>query len=160
GIMDPAIGNGCRRTITSNDILALGSFGYNLTNSNQPPPPPPSPTPPANDNFANAQVISGCSGSVNGSTFGATKEAGEPNHDPGDSTALTPNHSIWYQWQAPSSGSTTITTAGSDFDTILAIYTGSTVTNLTFACPSCFNDDVQNGVIRTSSKTFTATAGT
>src|SRR6185503_4160226 len=91
GIMDPAIPDGCRRTITAGDSLALTSFGYNLTNSNPPPPPPPSPTPPANDHFANAQVISGCSGSTTGSTFGATKEAGEPSHDPPDSTSLSPS---------------------------------------------------------------------
>ncbi|HYW73588.1 MAG TPA: NF038122 family metalloprotease, partial [Pyrinomonadaceae bacterium] len=153
GIMDPAISNGCRRTITSNDTLALTSFGYNLSNNN----PPPLPTPPANDNFANAQTISNCSGSVNGSTIGATSEAGEPNHDPGDSTALTPNHSIWYRWQAPSSASATITTAGSDFDTIMAVYTGTALSTLSLLK---FNDDVQDGVIRTSSVNFAATAGT
>src|SRR5205807_2745517 len=147
GIMDPAIANGCRRTITSSDTLALTSFGYNLTNNNPPPPPPPAPTPPPNDNFVNAQVISGCSGSVGGSTFGATSEAGEPSHDPSDSTSLSPSHTVWYQWQAPSSGSTTITTNGSDFDTILAVYTGSSVSSLTRIV---FNDDVQNGVITTS----------
>ncbi|HEX3144884.1 MAG TPA: NF038122 family metalloprotease [Pyrinomonadaceae bacterium] len=157
GIMDPAISNGCRRTITSNDTLALSSFGYNLTNSNQPPPPPPSPTPPANDNFAAAQIISGCTGSVNGSTFGATRETGEPSHDPPDAMSLSPRHTIWYQWQAPSNGSTTITTSGSDFDTIVAVYTGTTIGSLTRIV---FNDDVQDGVIRTSSVTFPATSGT
>jgi CSLREA domain-containing protein len=157
GIMDPAIPDGCRRTITSNDVLALGSFGYNLTNSTPPPPPPPAPTPPPNDNFANAQTITGCSGSVSGSTFGATAEAGEPSHDPPDSTSLSPSHTIWYQWQAPSTGSTTITTSGSDFDTILAVYTGNSVPSLTQVV---FNDDVQDGVIRTSSVTFPATIGT
>jgi len=157
GIMDPAIPNGCRRTITSNDTLALTSFGYNLTNNNAPPPPPAPPTPPANDNFANAQVISGCSGSVAGSTFGATKEAGEPSHDPSDSASLSPGHTVWYRWQAPSSASTTITTLGSDYDTILAVYTGSTLSTLSRLA---FNDDVQDGVIRTSSVTFNATAGT
>jgi len=35
---------------------------------------------------------------------------------------------VWYQWQAPSTGSVTIDTHGSDFDTVLAVYTGSTVT--------------------------------
>ncbi len=157
GIMDPAIPNGCRRTITANDMLALASFGYNLTNNNPPPPPPASPTPPANDNFANAQIISGCSGTVTGSTFGATSETSEPSHDPTDSTSLSPGHTIWYRWQATSSSSTTITTAGSDFDTILAVYTGSTLSTLSRLT---FNDDVQNGVIRTSSVTFNATAGT
>ncbi len=157
GIMDPAIPSGCRRTITAGDTLALASFGYNLTNSAPPPPPPPSPTPPANDNFANAAVVTGCSGSTAGSTFGATSEAGEPSHDPSDSTSLSPSHTIWYQWQAPSSGSTTITTGGSGFDTILAVYTGTTVNSLTRLA---FNDDVQNGVIRTSSVAFSATSGT
>jgi CSLREA domain-containing protein len=157
GIMDPAIPNGCRRTITNTDTLALTSFGYNLTNNNAPPPPPPSPTPPANDNFANAQIVPGCSGSVTGSTFGATKETGEPSHDPSDATSLSPSHSIWYEWQAPSSGTATITTQGSDFDTILAVYTGTTLSTLTQLAS---NDDVQNGIIRTSSVTFTATSGT
>ena len=34
--------------------------------------------PPANDNFANAQVISGASGSVTGTNIGAGPEVGEP----------------------------------------------------------------------------------
>jgi hypothetical protein len=157
GIMDPAIPNGCRRTITSNDTLALASFGYNLTNNNPPPPPPASPTPPPNDNVANAQAITGCSGTATGATFGATSEAGEPNHDPTDGSAQSPGHTIWFKWQAPSSSSTNITTAGSDFDTILAVYTGSGLNSLS---QLTFNDDVQDGVIRTSSVTFNATAGT
>ena len=157
GIMDPAIPNGCRRTITINDTTALASFGYNLTNNNPPPPPPASPPPPANDNFANAQAITGCSGTATGTTFGATNEAGEPSHDATDNTAESPGHTIWFKWQAPSSSSTTITTAGSDFDTILAVYTGSALNSLSRLT---FNDDVQDGVIRTSSVSFNATAGT
>jgi outer membrane protein assembly factor BamB len=157
GIMDPAIPDGCRRAITSNDLLALTSFGYNLTNNNSPPPAPPSPTPPANDSFGNAQTITGCSGTTGGSTFGATSEAGEPSHDPPDSTSLSPGHTIWYQWQAPFSTATTITTVGSDFDTIVAVYTGSSVSSLTRLA---FNDDQVNGVVRTSNLTFNPTAGT
>jgi hypothetical protein len=157
GIMDPAIPNGCRRTITSNDTSALATFGYNLTNSNPPPPPPAAPTPPPNDNFANALTITGCSGTVTGATWGATSEAGEPSHDPTDNTSGSPDHSVWFKWQAPSSSSTNITTAGSDFDTILAVYTGSALNSLSRLT---FNDDVQDGVIRTSSVTFNATAGT
>src|SRR5262249_50136848 len=156
GIMDPAIPSGCRRTITDSDKLALTSFGYNLTNNNPPPPPPPPPPAPANDNFANAQTITACTGSTTGTNFGPTKESGEPSHDPPDSTSLSPSHTVWYQWQAPSSGSVTLTTAGSDFDTILAVYTGSTVNSLS---QIVFNDDVQTGVIVTSTVTFVATAG-
>ena len=35
---------------------------------------------PANDMFANAQVVSGATGTTTGSNSGATKEGGEPNH--------------------------------------------------------------------------------
>lgn len=157
GIMDPAIPDGCRRAITGNDLLALTSFGYNLTNNNAPPPAPPPPTPPANDNFVNAQTISGCSGTIGGSTFGATSEAGEPSHDPPDATALSPGHTIWYQWQAPFSTATQITTVGSDFDTMVAVYTGNSVGSLTRLA---FNDDQVNGSVRTSNLTFNPIAGT
>jgi hypothetical protein len=33
-----------------------------------------------NDSFANAQLIGGSIGTLNGSTLGATKEFGEPDH--------------------------------------------------------------------------------
>jgi hypothetical protein len=152
GIMDPAIPSNCRRTITASDQLALTSFGYNLTNSNPPPGPPP---PPANDNFANAQVISGCSGSVSGTNIGATKEAGEP-ANPDSSSSTT---SVWYQWQAPTTGSVTIDTINSDFDTVLAVYTGNSLSTLGTAI--AHNDDrSQTPHEITSLVTFTATQGT
>src|SRR5205807_879623 len=116
---------------------------------------PASPTPPANDNFVDAQTISGCSGSVTGTTFGATAESGESSHDPNDSASLSPSHTIWYQWQAPVSGNVTITTAGSDFDTILAVGTGSSLPNF---FQMTWNDDVPNSSEVTSSITFNATA--
>jgi hypothetical protein len=152
GIMDPAIPSGVRRQLTSNDALALGSFGYNLNNSVTPPPPPPPPAPPANDNFANAQTINGCSGSVTGTNISATKEAGEPNNP--DSPTSIP--SVWYQWTAPSSGSVTIDTHGSDFDTVLAIYTGNSLGTLSLVGHS---DDTSSSDL-TSTIPFTATQGT
>ena len=122
----------------------------------QPPPPSPTPTPtvPANNDFANAQIISGCAGSVNGTNELATKETGEPNHEPGGNTG---GSSVWYQWQAPSTGSVTITTLGSNYDTLLAVYTGNSVGALTAIVK---NDDVdtQGGIV-TSTVTFNATAG-
>jgi hypothetical protein len=152
GIMDPAIPSNCRRTITFSDQLALASFGYNLTNSNPPPGPPP---PPANDNFANAQGISGCSGSVSGTNIGATQEAGEP-ANPDSPSSKT---SVWYQWQAPSTGSVTFDTIGSDFDTVLAVYSGTTLSTLGTAI--AHNDDrSQTPHEITSLVTFPATQGT
>jgi hypothetical protein len=116
---------------------------------------PPPPTGPANNNFANAQVISGCTGSVTGTNIGANKEANEPSHEPsGDPGGA----SVWYQWQAPSTGSVTITTLGSNFDTVLAVYTGNSVGALIEISK---NDDVDtDGGIFTSAVTFNATSAT
>lgn len=77
---------------------------------------------PPNDNFASYQVISGQQGTTNGSNLRATKETGEPNHAGNASTA-----SVWYRWTAPTNGNVVIDTVGSDFDTLLAVYTGSSV---------------------------------
>jgi hypothetical protein len=150
GIMDPRLPLNITRPITSADTDALNVFGYNSNLV--------VPDPPANDNFANAQVINGCSGSVNGTNVGATHESGEINHL---STTNDPNgggtRSIWYQWQAPSSGSVTFDTSGSTFDTVLGVYTANAVNALNVIAQ---DDDVVNGTIRTSTVTFNAVAGT
>ena len=124
----------------------------------QPPPPSPTPTPspPPNDNFANAQVVAGCSGSVTGSNLLATKEVGEPTQLQASSGSM---RSVWYQWQAPSSASVTIDTEGSDFDTILSVYTGSSVGSLSLVANGT-NDDVVSGSDVTSSVTISVTQGT
>ena len=116
-----------------------------------PPSPTPTPSPPPNDNFVNAQAISGCSGSVPGTNVAATREIGEPNHYNGGS------RSVWYQWQSPSSSSVTLTTAGSNFDTVLGVYTGTAVGSLTLIGN---NDDVTPGSDISSRVIFAANAGT
>ncbi len=105
---------------------------------------------PANDMFANAQPISGSSGKATGSNVGATKEPGEPNHGGNSGGA-----SIWFAWTAPASGTTTVDTLGSSFDTLLGVYTGSAVNQLTTVAS---NDDCCGG--RQSQVAFTASAGT
>lgn len=64
----------------------------------------------------------------------ATSEAGEPPHDgkPG-------GKSMWFTWVAPAGGVATFSTRDSDFDTLLAVYQGSTVEALT---PVASDDDV------------------
>ncbi|HKN81930.1 MAG TPA: NF038122 family metalloprotease, partial [Pyrinomonadaceae bacterium] len=148
GIMDPRIPGNIRRQITANDINALNILGYNNLGVSQ--------GPPANDNFASAQTLTGCSGSATGTNVFATHEAGEPNHFQDNVGAdRGGNRSVWYQWQAPSSGTATITTAGSGFDTVLAVYTGNSVGSLTVVGKG---DDSATDV--TSTLTFAATAGT
>jgi len=76
--------------------------------------------PPPNDDFVNAQPILGSSGVIEGTNVGATKEVNEPNHAGFEAIA-----SVWYRWQAPSNGTYNFTTFGSEPDTVLAVYTGS-----------------------------------
>ena len=78
-------------------------------------------TAPSNDNFANAQVISGASGSVDGSLAGATAEANEP----GDGLP-----SIWYRWTAPQSGLYRFDSSTGAYQAGLGIYTGSALGQL------------------------------
>jgi CSLREA domain-containing protein len=148
-----ATGSGQGQTyLGSTTVTTAASCGATI-NSVVPAPTPP-PTAPPNDNFANAQVVSGCSGSVTGTNIAATKEAGEPNNP--DSPTST--RSVWYQWQAPSTGSATIDTHGSDFDTVLAVYTGSSVSGLTLVTNGS-NDDA-SASDPTSTVTISVTQGT
>ena len=39
-------------------------------------------------------------------------------------------HTVWYSWEAPNSGSTTIDTCQANIDSILAVYTGTELNNL------------------------------
>lgn len=109
---------------------------------------------PANDNFANAAVInfSGGTTQVTGATIGGTAQSGEPRHDSED-----PSHSIWWRWTAASGSTVTLTTLGSNFDTVVGVYTGSSVNALTSVAS---NDDEESGEVRTSKLAFNPVAGT
>ena len=105
--------------------------------------------PPVNDNFANAQVLSGAAGAVTGSNVLATAEVGEPVH------AAAGGTSVWYQWTATSTGQFSFDTVGSSFNTLLAVYTGNAVGGLTLRA----SNDETVGVGTTSRVFFAATAG-
>jgi hypothetical protein len=99
--------------------------------------------------FADAQVVTGSSGTASGSNVRASKESGEPNHAGNRGGA-----SVWYRWTATAATPLTIDTSGSGFDTLLAVYTGSAVNSLT---PIVSNDDCCGG--RQSQVTFTPSVG-
>jgi len=107
--------------------------------------------PPTNDNFANSTLITGISGSATESNNEATKETGEPWH-----AGNIGGSSAWWHWVAPFAEQVTIDTSGSDFDTILGVYTGTSVNGLTEIAS---NDDAP-GLGTKSAVTFTAVAGT
>ena len=111
--------------------------------------------PPPNDNFANRIVLNGALVTTTGSSVEATTEAGEPVH-----YGLGQNNggrSAWWSWTAPTNGQATITTAGSSFNTILAIYTGTALNALSLVAT---NDDDAILSVNTSRVQFNATSGT
>jgi len=104
---------------------------------------------PANNDFADRITVSGSSVTTTGNSTGADKESGEPNH------ARPGGASVWWSWTAPANGSVTVDTAGSNYDTMLGVYTGTAVNALTTIGT---NDDASGLGLR-SRVTFTASAG-
>ena len=107
------------------------------------------PTVPGGNNFTNRTRIFSPTGLIAGDNIGANKQAGEPNHagKPG-------GKSVWYVWQAPATGIATFRTSGSQFDTLLAVYTGSLGINLT----NVASDEDRGGFV-TSEASFNAVSG-
>jgi hypothetical protein len=81
---------------------------------------------PSNDDFTNATVIPSDGITNEFTTTYASRENWEPEiaGNPG-------GHSLWWTWTAPAVGTVTINTAISSFNTLLGVYTGSSLTNLT-----------------------------
>ncbi len=108
------------------------------------------PEPPGADAFANATALSGVAVRVEGTNTFASAEIGEPAHAGRPAKA-----SLWYSWTAPLTGSVNIATFGSDVDTLLSVYRGTTLANLSVVKE---NDDA--GKFVTSAVKFDAVAGT
>ena len=86
----------------------------------------------AQTNFASAEVLSGDSGVVTNDNTGVTADIGAPNI-----AGFAPKSPLWYQWTAPQDGVVTMDTIGSldetsfePLNTVLAVYTGSSLANL------------------------------
>jgi hypothetical protein len=105
----------------------------------------------AGDFFTNRVLLVTESGEVRGTNSGYSSEAGEPLH-----ARQRGGKSAWYRWTAPGDGIATFRSRGSGFDTLLAIYRGNVVSNLTEVAPG---DDDTAGYF-TSSISFNATNGT
>ncbi|HVS52537.1 MAG TPA: PQQ-binding-like beta-propeller repeat protein [Opitutaceae bacterium] len=105
---------------------------------------------PFNDDFASRATLAGSVVRARSSNVGATTETGEPSL-----AGVTGGHSLWWTWTASISGQVAIDTAGSDYDTTVAVYTGNTLPALALVAA---NDD-DTGVT-TSRVVINATAGT
>jgi hypothetical protein len=106
---------------------------------------------PVNDDFAAAVTLVGPTGSVSANNHGATLEVGEPAH-----AGNAGGHSIWYRWVAPASVRVSFWWEGSDFDSLLGVYTGRSLSTLrVFAS----NNDARSPAIRLSALAMEARAG-
>jgi hypothetical protein len=80
------------------------------------------PPPPLNDDFANRILVDGPEFVLAGDNTMATTEPGEP---------FLRGHSMWWTWTAPASGRLNLTRVdAADFYSLLVVYTGSSLTNL------------------------------
>lgn len=111
---------------------------------------------PAHDLLGGAEVLSGASGARSSSNIGATDEPGEPTHIP----SATGNHSVWYKWTPDIGGTATISTSGSNFDTVMAVYEqNATPGSWNFLDQPAVVLDDDSGGNKTSRVTFTAMFG-
>jgi hypothetical protein len=106
---------------------------------------------PANDYFANRTALTGAPLIELANNTFATKEPGEPKH-----AGNAGGHSLWWSWTSATNGTVTLNTLGSGLDTLLAVYTGSSVSNLTKVA----SDNALNESSDVSQVRFLAAAGT
>lgn len=85
---------------------------------------------PANDDFANRIPISGFPVSVTGSNIDATLEPGESLIQGDSHLNWLGSRSVWWTWTSPVTTEVEVSTAGSPFDAVLAVYTGDEFANL------------------------------
>jgi hypothetical protein len=107
-----------------------------------------------NDNFADAETLVGIQVHITRSNVGATKEAGEPNHANNQG-----GKSVWFKWTAPMSRVVSVTTNRSptNIDTLLHVYTGAALNNLS---PVTGSNNIWSPTNLRSFARFNAIAGT
>jgi len=114
---------------------------------------------PANDDFAHAGEISGVEGTVSASVRYSSSESGEPLK----SYRIAATNTVWWTWTAPIDGTATFDTVGSclpngeNMDTVLGVYTGTSVSALTKVVEN--DDDTSLSYKYWSRLSFHAVAG-
>lgn len=98
--------------------------------------------PPPNDDVQNAPTLSGLRGEARGTNVAASRER------QGGAA------SVWFRWRAPITRRMVMTTIGSNFDTVLRVYTGARIGTLSFVAS---DDDGGPGL--TSVVRFRASGG-
>lgn len=109
---------------------------------------------PANDDFANATVLSGETLEVEACNTHATTEPNEPDHagNPG-------GRSVWYRWVAPREGVAIVRTESANLFSLTDVYVGNSLANLSPTPGRIISFDQGSEGERLSSVTFDAAAG-
>lgn len=100
------------------------------------------------DNYLNAITFT-TPYSTAENTTGATVEPTDPSP-----CGFSNTHSIWFKYTPTVNGTLTLSTAGSNYDTVLSAYTGTAGAFTTVACDDDFNGTLQSQI------SFHVTAGT
>ncbi len=140
-------------------VSRLTSSGVPITDSRDPLNPITKPrlnllaaiSPPENDMFATPAILAGDMGQITANNLNATKEPGEPDH-----AGNAGGRSVWWSWTPAYTGIVSFDTHGSNFDTLLAVYGGRALDNLS----QIVANDNDNSPGNTSGAVFTALAGT
>jgi hypothetical protein len=111
----------------------------------------------SNDNYANAKIVSAGTYSDVVTTLTATTETTDPRPDSicVSGSADTRNHTVWYFYTPNVSGTMTVDTLGSDYDTVLSVWTSRRGGFTSIGC----SDDIQLGQNLQSSLTMPVTGG-
>ena len=109
--------------------------------------------PPTNDTFANATTVTEPLPFTNSvDTSQATVEPTDP-----DSNCAGPENTVWYSYTPSTSGFVQANTFGSDYDTVLSVWTGTSGNLTEVTC----NDDTSGGTTGVESRViWNATAST
>ena len=99
--------------------------------------------PPENDGFDSPVVLVGFPASARGTNEEATLEAGEPLPTQWGGAGEA---SVWFRWTSSTSGPVRIDTIGSGFDTLLVVWNGSALSNLTLLAENDQYDGDQSAV--------------
>ena len=105
------------------------------------------------DNFDLRRTFTDPEGTGTTNNVRSTVEANEPRH-----AGKVGGKSLWLSWEAVQDGSVTISTEGSSFDTLLAVYQGNTLAD-TRRPENQVASDEDNGGFLTSKVTFNARGG-
>jgi len=133
------------------DNSGLGYIGGNMGISTPIPTPTPTPTPvppPANDSFYSATLLTETTSIVT-SNVNATSDTSDP-------TDVSGKKSLWWKIEPMADGTITVTTLGSNFDTLLYAYKLNGIVSQANLSQIAYNDDSSG---TTSAVTFGVVSG-